>query len=432
MIDASRLSAFSLASTASLTAQPAVAASAGDASASASASPGEGPIGFAQWLAAWTPEAAPAVPTDTVPATATGPRTDPWVRPDLPNVLSSLPPAEEAGRRASTPRMSDTPVMSWEGLAAPAAPAAGVLARPAVTTGPVDTVSVMGGDDAAGVLASEPGGGEAGSAVRDDAGPAATGTGPDATAVAAWLWSPPPLQPLPAAVAGTGSGAARHDAVTAAMPTASVLSGAVSCDEEVSRTESSSPDAKATFGDAAGVTLAPTEAAGLAMPGPAPAVHPAPSAIEVAVAAPVTAQRFGDEVSMHLAQHVSRMTGETQEVVLHLHPAEMGPVSVGIELRGGVATVEFGAAQALTRQQLEQSLPALAQALRDEGLTLGQGLVHDRPASGGSGQRRRGENQFSIGAVARASSRVEGGSDDVSISLPPALTGRRSRIDLTA
>lgn len=463
MIDASHLSAFSRAPAASLTA---TATSAGDAAAGASAplaETGEGSFGFAQWLAAWTPDTPPAVATAvSAPGSGaiapTGTNTGSGamlpglpIRTDLPNVLST-PPSAAAGRHpAASPSEADAgpSVVSCLSPTSPtpltsSAPAVMPWGRPvdlaATTAGPADAASVKVPDESADAVGAGPDGGVGDSASRDDPAPAAGAPGPEAALVAAWLW-PSASPPVPATVIGAGSAGARNETVAAAASMLAPVSfGASPRDEAAHGTDPSQSlqDSATTAPDVAAVAASSSDAAGLAVAGwgagPAPSLAPpAPSAaIEVAVATPVTAERFGDEVSMHLAQHVSRMTGETQEVVLHLHPAEMGPVSVGIELRGGVATVEFGAAQALTRQQLEQSLPALAQALRDEGLTLGQGLVHDRPASGGSGQRRRGENQFSIGAVSRASGRSEGGADEVSISLAPALTGRRSRIDLTA
>ncbi len=60
---------------------------------------------------------------------------------------------------------------------------------------------------------------------------------------------------------------------------------------------------------------------------------------------------------------------------LHLNPADMGPVSVQIEVQGTQARIDFGADMATTRQAIEASLPELASALRDAGLTLSGGGV---------------------------------------------------------
>jgi len=76
-----------------------------------------------------------------------------------------------------------------------------------------------------------------------------------------------------------------------------------------------------------------------------------------------------------------------QQAHLQLHPAEMGPVEVQIVLNGNQAQVSFVADQADTRQVLQQSLPDLAGALREQGLTLSGGGVFSQ-----SQQQDRGQN----------------------------------------
>lgn len=82
------------------------------------------------------------------------------------------------------------------------------------------------------------------------------------------------------------------------------------------------------------------------------------------------------EFTSALAARVSVLAVEgVQQAQLHLNPAEMGPVSVQINVDGQQAQVAFHAEQAETRQVLEQSLPELAAALRESGLTLSGGGV---------------------------------------------------------
>ena len=64
-----------------------------------------------------------------------------------------------------------------------------------------------------------------------------------------------------------------------------------------------------------------------------------------------------------------------QQAELHLNPAETGPVSIQIALDGSEARIDFGADLAATRAAIERSLPELAAALRDAGLTLTGGGV---------------------------------------------------------
>ena len=64
---------------------------------------------------------------------------------------------------------------------------------------------------------------------------------------------------------------------------------------------------------------------------------------------------------------------------LHLNPPELGPVSVQIVVEGRQAHVDFGAEMALTRSAIEDSLPRLASAMQEIGLTLSGGGVFDGP-----------------------------------------------------
>ncbi len=94
---------------------------------------------------------------------------------------------------------------------------------------------------------------------------------------------------------------------------------------------------------------------------------------------------FADEMVAHVAQHASLSRHGLREVTLHLNPVEMGPVSVRIAIEGSVASVDFAATQAATRQQLEQSLPALAAALGEDGLSLGSSSVGETAPVAASG-----------------------------------------------
>jgi flagellar hook-length control protein FliK len=83
-----------------------------------------------------------------------------------------------------------------------------------------------------------------------------------------------------------------------------------------------------------------------------------------------------------------------QEARLHLHPAELGPVSVQIALDGQAAHIDFTAAVAATRDSIEQSLPALAAALREAGFTLaGGGVFGGRSGANDSGRDRTSDGR---------------------------------------
>jgi flagellar hook-length control protein FliK len=70
-----------------------------------------------------------------------------------------------------------------------------------------------------------------------------------------------------------------------------------------------------------------------------------------------------------------------QHARLHLNPAELGPLTVQIQLDGAAAQVRLAAEHPLTRQALEQAMPTLASTLRDSGLTLTGGGVFEQPAN---------------------------------------------------
>ena len=67
---------------------------------------------------------------------------------------------------------------------------------------------------------------------------------------------------------------------------------------------------------------------------------------------------------------------------LQLHPADMGPVLVQIQLDGQTAQVHLRADHALTRQALEDAMPQLASQLQEAGLTLSGGGVSQQAQQG--------------------------------------------------
>ena len=113
---------------------------------------------------------------------------------------------------------------------------------------------------------------------------------------------------------------------------------------------------------------------------------------------------------------VPRLSGElavlardgVQEARVQVHPVELGPISVQISLDGTAAQVHLAVDSAQTRELLEQAMPALAAALRENGLTLTGGGVfqqarhqarQDAPGPG-DGSRNSGSGGREIGAVA--------------------------------
>lgn len=104
-------------------------------------------------------------------------------------------------------------------------------------------------------------------------------------------------------------------------------------------------------------------------------------------------------------QMVDMVTRGDQQVDLRLHPAELGPLSISLNLNDGTTQAQFQAAHASVRAAVEQALPQLREALATQGIALGQASVSDqssRQAAGGQAQR---DPQANPGTA--AASRVE-------------------------
>jgi flagellar hook-length control protein FliK len=102
-------------------------------------------------------------------------------------------------------------------------------------------------------------------------------------------------------------------------------------------------------------------------------------------------------------QMVDMVTRGEQQVDLRLHPAELGPLSISLNLNDGTTQAQFQAAHASVRAAVEQALPQLREALATQGIALGQASVSDqssRQASGGQTPRDP-QAQPSSAAVSR-------------------------------
>ena len=120
-----------------------------------------------------------------------------------------------------------------------------------------------------------------------------------------------------------------------------------------------------------------------------PASADTSSPARVSVASPLYTPGFAPEMAARLSMLAA---DGVQTAQLHLNPADMGPVAVQIVVEGQQARIEFQADQADTRAVLERSLPDLAAALRDSGLTLsGGGVFQQFAGQDQSGAQARNE-----------------------------------------
>ena len=160
------------------------------------------------------------------------------------------------------------------------------------------------------------------------------------------------LAPNATAVLQTPAGA---DGQSGDKSSASAVPAAVGVNTAPSATATAT--ATATVGLANTPTAAATAEARIAVPTDSPAFAPA----------------LGAQVSLFAQDGV-------QTARLQINPAEMGPITVQIALDGNAARVDFQADRAATRDLIEASLPALAGAMQDAGLTLtGGGVFQQHP-----------------------------------------------------
>lgn len=77
-------------------------------------------------------------------------------------------------------------------------------------------------------------------------------------------------------------------------------------------------------------------------------------------------------------QMVDMVTRGDQQVDLRLHPAELGPLSISLNLSDSTTQAQFQVAHASVRAAVEQALPQLREALATQGIALGQASVSDQ------------------------------------------------------
>ena len=194
----------------------------------------------------------------------------------------------------------------------------------------------------------------------------------------------------------TGSGAAGSPANPAADATGTRSSQTLAARIEAGQVPAPSTDAAPAVVQAIDALprtlLAAAQAAFPAARGPAPAgaltgADPAPGLQSLAslqaqtappavvdVRTPVGHAGFAQDLS---SQIVLLARGSSQSAQLSLHPAELGPVSISIQMNGQQATISLQAAHEATREPLRQSLPQLGTMFQANGLQLAQAQVGD-------------------------------------------------------
>ncbi|GAB3390968.1 flagellar hook-length control protein FliK [Azotobacter armeniacus] len=126
--------------------------------------------------------------------------------------------------------------------------------------------------------------------------------------------------------------------------------------------------------------------------GPLPLTTHSPSAGGFAMggssaAANLTAPLASPEWQRGLGQQLLNLQqrGE-QEIELHLHPAELGPLSISLKLGESTAQAQFLSAHPQVRAAVEQAIPQLREALAEQGITLGEASVGEQQQQPRGGQ----------------------------------------------
>lgn len=173
---------------------------------------------------------------------------------------------------------------------------------------------------------------------------------------------------------------------------------------------------------------APSNALPLAAPGSSATLRSETPPVQQTLKAHLNSPEFAPQLGAQISTFVRDGVEHAQ---LHLNPAEMGPVTVQIQLDGQGARVHLMADQAPTRQALEQAMPQLAGSLREAGLTLTGGGVFQQPrqAGGEAGQGKPGRGT-PAGVAAVGAAGAEGAASPVSGSV--AAPRRRGVVDLVA
>jgi len=105
--------------------------------------------------------------------------------------------------------------------------------------------------------------------------------------------------------------------------------------------------------------------------GGAAAAPPVPAPLPP-IEAPVGSPRFVDETAQQVTWLVKNGLSEAE---IRVKPADMGPISVRIEMNQNEATLTFAVSQPETRAAVQDSLHRLTEMLADSGISLGQANV---------------------------------------------------------
>lgn len=126
------------------------------------------------------------------------------------------------------------------------------------------------------------------------------------------------------------------------------------------------------------------------------------------VSTPVATQGWADEVGQKVSWAAHNGNGRAE---LILTPAHMGRIEVSINMNGDQASANFVAANAATREALQDAMPQLREVLAGAGIQLGQANVSTNSGgqawNGGSGQSSFNSGTYASGKDLSADTPVD-------------------------
>ena len=119
-----------------------------------------------------------------------------------------------------------------------------------------------------------------------------------------------------------------------------------------------------------------------------------PASATAQPAAPLGSDAWQDDLGRQVLAMVQR--GD-QQVDMQLNPADLGPLSISLNVGESGIQAQFQSAHASVRSAVEQALPQLQSALASQGLTLGEASVNDGASRQTGGEQPRRDDPGSNG-----------------------------------
>jgi flagellar hook-length control protein FliK len=151
----------------------------------------------------------------------------------------------------------------------------------------------------------------------------------------------------------------------------------------------------------------PQAPAGIASATPAAPAAPVTEVAAPEPARPATPATPASQVAMHIVP-LRRDADGVHRLTVHLHPVDLGPVSVVAEIRNGNVSVQLSGGTESGRQALHAALPQLHQELIDAGFTnCSLDLRQDAPGSGPEYRQPTPAQPGAAGAAAQVGAPAE-------------------------